>query len=495
MKSLRIRIFAFIAGIILLFGALLMILNQTCLTAFYYNHGEKLLKNALMQVRRELPQELTYHTDAFSAVEDANGVEIILYRNNGDVVYATPLRDFDPYADNPGLVRARLQQIMEADITVRRVDSASSRFELQREKGSSRTFLAYRAAVDENGSLWAVARVSADILENSAGVANSFMSLTVAAVLLVALVGSYFIAAHLSAPIREMNRTTRAMSRFDFSHKVAVKGKDEIAQLGESINILSDNTSSLLAELQEKNARLEKEVEREHALVEMREEFVSNVSHELKTPIAIIQGYAEGLRLNVADDPERMQMYCETIESESLKMDRLVKQLLELSRLESGQSPLEEAPFPLTELLTETVDRISSITDDVTVRAVFDKRERVAYGDEMRLGEVLQNYLANAISHAKGENRVEVSVSETKTGYRVSVFNTGDPIPEEMQEKLWVSFFRADKSRSRENGNAGLGLSIAGTIMKQHGQGYGTYNVDTPVSGVVFWFDVKRCDE
>lgn len=485
MKSLRIRIFAFVAGVMLLFGAALMIFNQVFLTSFYYWKSDRMLKNAVAQVKELMPATLSYDTGAFASVEDENGVELLLYTERGEVVYATPLRDFDPSTDNPGWLRSRLDELTDTSIRVRSYDSDTARFETQ--QAGKQTFLAYRACLSDDGRLWAVARVSADVLQNNASLANTFMSLTVMGMLLLALLGSFLIAAHLSAPIREMNRTTRAMSRFDFSHKVAIKGRDEIAQLGESINILSDNTSSLLAELQEKNARLEQEVERERALVEMRKEFVSNVSHELKTPIAIIQGYAEGLRLNVADDPERKQMYCEIIESESLKMDKLVRELLELSRLESGQAPLEQEPFSLTDLLCETVERMASITDDVKVEPLFDDRERIAYGDELRLGEVLQNYLNNAIAHSDG--RVTVDVADTETGYRVSVFNTGAPIPDDVKEKLWISFYRADKSRSRENGNAGLGLSIASSIMEQHRQAYGVDNVP---DGVCFWFDVKK---
>jgi len=486
-KSLRIRIFSFIAGVILIFGAALMVLNQTCLTAFFYNRCNQTLKRTLLTVKDTLPDTLSYDTDSFTSLEDNENVELIIYRKNGDVLYATALRGFDPSTDNPGWLRTRLHELTDTDITVRKYESDTARFENQREKSTARTYLAYRAALSDDGELWAVARMSADILKSSAAIANTFISFTVIGMLFVALICSFLIAAYLSAPIREMNTTTRAMSRFDFSHKVAARGRDEIAQLAASINTLSDNTSSLLAELQEKNARLEREVESERKLVEMRKEFVSNVSHELKTPIAIIQGYAEGLRLNVNSDPERRQMYCEIIESESVKMDKLVKQLLELSRLDSGQSPLEEEPFCLTDMLAEITDRMASITDKVPVVRLFDARERIGFGDEARLGEVLQNYLANAIDHAA--TRVEVDVKDTETGYRVSVFNTGTPIPDDVMEKLWVSFYRGDRSRSRENGNAGLGLSIASTIMKQHKQEYGVYN--TP-DGVVFWFDVKR---
>ena len=489
MKSLRIRMFIFIAGLIVLFGSALMILNWGFLRVYFFDTGKKQLRDAAAQIAEALPEKMSYNTTAFKGIEQKNDVEIIIYTNDGAAVYATQLRDFDPETQRPDWLIYRFDDISKVDIISQTEESETSRFEIQRAPGSTSQFLAYRTKLTDD--YWAVIRMSADMLRNSASVANSFMGITVAVMLLVALVFSAIIAEHLSKPIREMNTTTLAMSRFDFSHKVNVVGSDEIAQLGNSINTLSDNTSALLSELSEKNARLEKEVERERALEKMRKEFISNVSHELKTPIAIIQGYAEGLQL-VAGNPERRKMYCEIIENESYKMDRLVKELLELSRLESGQYPMQEDAFNLTDLLIETVGRIASITDDVKVTSDFDDDVRPAYADEMRMGEVLSNYLNHAIAHCKGEMRVSVTVKDTETGYRVSVFNTGDPIPDDILENIWQSFYRADKSRSRENGNAGLGLSIVRSIMEQHKQQYGVENVE---GGVKFWFDVKRYED
>lgn len=490
MKSLRIRIFVYIASIIIVFAGAVMLLNMTCLTAFYFSHGNNVLKGAVTQMRQNMPEDLGYNTDAFVDIEEANNIEIVIYKNNGEAVYATPLREFEPGTDDPQSLRYRLEQMMGVDIVRQEYDSSTSRFEVQKSRDGLSNYLAYRAKI--NDDLWVVVRMNSDILRNSASVANTFMLMTVAMMLVVTVIVSAAIASHLSKPIRQMNSITRAMSRFDFSHKVKVRGKDEIAQLSQSINTLSDNTSQLLSELSEKNARLEKEVERERALEKMRKEFVSNVSHELKTPIAIIQGYAEGLRLNVAADEERRQMYCDIIESESYKMDRLVKQLLELSRLESGQETIHPSEFNLTDLAVETVERIASITDDVKVEKLFDDTVRLAVAEEMRMGQVLTNYLNNAITHAKGEMRVTVDIEDREDCYRVSVFNTGDTLPEEIMEKVWISFYRADKSRSRENGNSGLGLSIVSNIMKLHGREYGVYNEE---NGVVFWFDVKKYEE
>ena len=490
MKSLRIRIFASIAGIIVVFAAAVMLLNWCCLTTFYFQHGNSMLKSAVSQIRASFPEEMSYDTDAFASIEDTNDIDIIIYKSDGEAVYATILREFDPEVNDANWLRYRLEEIMRLDIVESEYDSGESRFEIQKSKDGAATYIAYRAHIKDD--YWSVVRMNANVLKNSASVANTFMGMTVVIMLFVAVAASALIAGHLSKPIRQMNAVTRAMSKFDFSQKVTVTGRDEIAQLAMSINILSENTSRLLDELNEKNAKLEKEVEHERALEKMRKEFVSNVSHELKTPIAIIQGYAEGLRLNVAGDEKRRDVYCGIIESESYKMDKLVKQLLELSRLESGQSAITKNAFNLTDMTGEVVKRIASITDDIEISCLFDDSPRIAYADEMRMEQVLTNYLNNAISHCKYGMRIDVDITEKEYGWRVSVYNTGDHIPDDIAENIWLSFYRADKSRSRENGNCGLGLSIVSTIMKQHGREYGFDNVD---GGVSFWFDVARCEE
>ena len=231
MKSLRVRIFVYIASLILVFAGAVMLLNWTCLTAFYFSHGNSVLKSAVTQMKQSLPEKLDYNTDAFVDIEEANNLEIVIYKSNGEAVYATPLREFDPSVDDPKSLRYRLEQMMGADIVRQEYDTSSSRFEVQRSRDGSLNYLAYRAQIAED--LWTVVRINSDMLRNSASVANTFMLITVAFILVLAVMVSALIASHLSKPIRQMNRTTRAMSRFDFSHKLKIRGKDEIAQLSE----------------------------------------------------------------------------------------------------------------------------------------------------------------------------------------------------------------------------------------------------------------------
>ena len=216
----------------------------------------------------------------------------------------------------------------------------------------------------------------------------------------------------------------------------------------------------------------------------MRRGFVANVSHELKTPIAIISGYAEGLKLNINE--ESKEEYCNTIIDESRRMNRLVLSILELSRYESGQMPLNRSDFD-----------VSQMTDDMLRRIFANKNinaeNRLTKGllinaDPMQTEQVLKSYLENAASHTPDGGSVTVSASESDGNVRISVTNTGSHIPEELMPQIWQSFFRGDTSHKRESSRFGLGLSIVSAIMKMHNSSCGVYNTE---NGVCFWFEAK----
>lgn len=473
---------------VLLFAGVVVLVNTVFLGRYYLFNTREMLREQAQAVDAAMPDVLYMNSRDFEYIERNNSVSLVIYNDDHEVLYATLLKYLSTTEDNwRQHFEEKLDSVLNYDIISTTDDSDTSRYEIQRDKELGTRYVAYRTQLS-NG-LWLMIRTDLRTADTSAQIANQFMIPLCAILIMVSLVACFLFVRHFTRPIVKMNEITRNMSRFDFSRKVEVQTHDEIGELAQSINILSDNTNRLLTDLQEKNKRLEKEIERERGMEKMRKEFVSNVSHELKTPIAIIQGYAEGLRLNVAADEERRKLYCDIIESESYKMDRLVRQLLELSQLESGQTTLNITQFDLTTMLGSVVERLKSITEDgVTIELVCEG-EKPVQADEMRMGQVVTNYVNNAVTHTKGDKLVRVSVAEQPETYRVTVFNTGDHIPEEIMDRLWTSFYRADKARSRENGNYGLGLSIVSGIMKTHGCAYGVRNVE---GGVEFWFEIKK---
>ncbi|MTV48209.1 HAMP domain-containing protein [Heliobacillus mobilis] len=327
-------------------------------------------------------------------------------------------------------------------------------------------------------------------IEESAAVANRFFVYTGIITLLIGNLFLYFFAGRITKPLLEMNEIAKGMARLDFQQKVASHGDDELGQLAQSINSLSDQLSASISELQEKNKQLESDIERERKIDEMRREFVSNVSHELKTPLALIQGYAEGLKVNVIEDEESKQFYCDVIMDESHKMDKLVKELLDLSQIESGQMRLDITRFDAGAWAARMMEKYAPLFREQQIQWRLETEpELYVEADLTRSEQVLSNYLTNAIRHIESPKVLQVKLVPVDEKIRVSLFNTGKQIPESELEKIWTSFYKIDKARTRALGGTGLGLSIVSAIQRLHHNKYGVENVP---GGVVFWFDLNR---
>ena len=269
-----------------------------------------------------------------------------------------------------------------------------------------------------------------------------------------------------------------------------VKTEDEVGVLGNSMNMLSETLEQALAELKEANTELKKDLEKKEQIDAMRKEFLSNVSHELKTPIALIQGYAEGLNENISDDPESREFYCEVIMDEASKMNKLVKNLLTLNQLESGKDAPVMERFDIVSLIRGVLGSMHIMIEQKEATVIFEETEPVyVWADEFKIEEVVTNYTSNALNHLDGERKVEIKVLQEEDCVKVTVFNTGTPIPEEDIPNLWNKFYKVDKARTREYGGSGIGLSIVKAIMESMNQEYGVQNFD---NGVEFWFTLDR---
>lgn len=294
-------------------------------------------------------------------------------------------------------------------------------------------------------------------------------------------------------PIHEMAIAAKKMSQLDFDTRVTTKSNDEIGELGRSINSMSTELEATISELKTANAKLTKDIEEKIQIDEMRKEFLSHVSHELKTPIALIQGYAEGLKENISDDPESRDFYCEVIMDEADKMNTMVKKLLALNELEFGTNQINFERFDLVELMRNINASSDILLQQGEVQLHFDfEKPLYVWADEFMIEEVYTNYLTNAIHYAPAGGNVSVTMEPKGDLVRINVFNEGNPIPEDELSKIWIKFYKVDKARTREYGGSGIGLSIVAATMKQHGREYGAYNKD---NGVVFYFELEMAKQ
>ena len=276
------------------------------------------------------------------------------------------------------------------------------------------------------------------------------------------------------------------MSNLDFEARYESHAGNEIDVLGDNFNKMSRKLENTISELKSANNKLQKDIEDKIKIDEMRKEFLDNVSHELKTPIALIQGYAEGLNENISDDPESRAFYCEVIMDEASKMNKLVKNLLTLNQLESGKDAPMMERFDIVSLIHGVLQSMHIMIEQKEATVIFEAQDPVyVWADEFKTEEVVTNYTSNALNHLDGERKVEIKILQEADCVKVTVFNTGTPIPEEDLPNLWNKFYKVDKARTREYGGSGIGLSIVKAIVEGMNQKYGVCNFD---NGVEFWF-------
>jgi len=309
--------------------------------------------------------------------------------------------------------------------------------------------------------------------------------------LVLAFALTELIARRITQPIVELTDISKKMSELDFDVKYRTRdSRTEIDILGEHMNTMSTSLENALDELQEANKELKKDIEIKEKNEEMRKEFLSNVSHELKTPIALIQGYAEGLSEGMADDPESRAYYCEVIVDESQKMNKMVQQLLSLNELEYGVNSVEVTEFNISELIRSLVNASKILMEQADISVIYEIGDDIIVESDEYLVEVIfSNFLSNAIHYCKNENVIKISQVDRGNTVKLSVFNSGDTIPEADLERLWDKFYKIDKARTREYGGSGVGLSIVKAAVESLNGKYGVYNLD---NGVTFWFEIYK---
>lgn len=331
-------------------------------------------------------------------------------------------------------------------------------------------------------------RSGLESVQEAVSISNQFLSILGSVVIIVSAIIAYFFSRRFTRPVLELSEIAKKMSNLEFDVRYPVKSKDEIGVLGTSINSLSEKLEETISELKSANIELQTDIEKKMQVDEMRKEFLSNVTHELKTPIALIQGYAEGLKDNINEDAENRNFYCEVIMDEAIKMNKMVKKLLSLNQIEFGNTQMEIERFDVTALITSVINSSEILFRGNQVNLYFPVTHPVyVWADEYMIEEVLTNYISNALNHIDGERRIEIRLTESADKVRLSVFNTGAPIPEEDIDRIWIKFYKVDKARTREYGGNGIGLSIVKAIMDSHNQEYGVIN---HTDGVEFWIEL-----
>ena len=430
--------------------------------------------------------------DVLDSIEREYAITVEIYSAAGDFVYSTSYKGVlsaPPYNKDshilPDSAKKNYEIIMDLG------EAANNTFNLSRDtQGAKNTEYLIGTWDTESGITIKVFKVKSTV-DNNAKLAVVFVSFVAVFASACGFIAFSIIVKRITKPLGEMSEITKNMSSLDFSQKCEPGNVAEIDLLADSINEMSESLEKSLDDLRQKNEKLQNDIEQEKTIDRLRQVFISGVSHELKTPIAIIQGYSEGLKVFLESDPETAKKYCDTIISETERMNTLVMKLLDIIKYESGEYKLMFETFNIHDVVESWVERNKTILGEKGISVINSiDNDIMGFGDLFILSTVVNNYMSNAVSHVDFQMLIKASAKEIDNGrYRISIFNTGEQIAPKDIDQIWNSFYRADKAMSRAQGRFGLGLAIVAAIQKLHEQEYGVINHD---DGVEFWFDVKK---
>ena len=485
-SSVKVKLFFTLSLTILLIIIFLIIVNNFLLENFYLYNKQKTLK-AVYETINNYYIDPTKYTNIETELEKMsmkNNFDILIKDNNGINVYTTN-KNFTSVIGTINDIIDKFNEGKEVETN----DKFSIRKQRDIKTGLSYIMLSGKL---ENGYFLYI-RIPLTSIQDSVTISNNFLLLMAGFTILIASIMVSIVSRKFTEPILELNNIAKKMSNLDFSQKYEVtNAKDEINDLGKSINTMSEKLEKTIKQLRSSNIELERDIEEKSKIDEMRKTFISDVSHELKTPIALIQGYSEGLLENVNNDEESRKFYAEVILDETNKMDKLVKQLLELMKLEYGKREFNNKNFNIVELEKEVIRKSKVIIEEKNAKVEFeDKKDIQVFADDFYIEQVLTNYLTNAIKNVKeinGEKIIKISNHIEKDKVCIKVFNTGENIKEEDLNRIWNRFYKIDESRNREDGGTGIGLAFVKAIMNNYENKYGVTNKE---NGVEFYFELN----
>ena len=482
--SIKKQMIAIFIGLLACMVVALLVINMTFLEPYYIQNKEKSFRE-MYETLNQVAQDQSYSDEEVSSdvakQAERNNLSFLIIDETTGNKYTNVYNQEMLFNQLLGYVINQSQQNAEI------LESTDAYQMLQAKDPWNETEYLVMWGNFEDGSQFLM-RSPLESMRESAAISNRFLIYIGSVLILAAGALVWYFSKKLTDPIRELANLSDQMANLDFEAKYTSGGKNEIGELGANFNRMSSRLESTISELKKANNSLLKDIEQKEKMEEMRNEFLGNVSHELKTPIALIQGYAEGLKDGVNDDAESRDFYCDVIMDEAMKMNQMVKNLLTLNQLEFGDEDISFERFDLAALIRGVLQSMEILAQQDELKIIFRQESPVyVWADEFKTEQVVRNYVSNAFHHASGDKVIEVKIQKEGKKARTSVFNTGTPIPEEDLKHIWEKYYKVDKAHTREYGGNGIGLSIVKAIMESFHQEYGVKNYD---NGVEFWFEL-----
>lgn len=482
-QSLKTQMIMVFVGLLICLVAAFMIINGRFLEPYYISNKEsrfiELYEN-LNNVSNDDDWDAKKKNDSLLHFAEKNNISYLVIEKDSDV--HTNVHDKNMLKNQ--LMGYFLNQAQKESSVLKSTDN----YQITRswDPWNQNYYIEMWGNLDDGSQF--LLRSPVESIKESAAISNRFLLYIGSILIVITVLLIWYFSKRITEPLRELARLSDRMADLDFEAKYTSGGSNEIGELGANFNRMSEKLESTISELKKANNSLQKDIEQKDKLEKMRNEFLGNVSHELKTPIALIQGYAEGLKEGVNEDAESRDFYCDVIMDEAAKMNRMVKNLLTLNQLEFGDEDIVFDRFNLTALIRGVLQSMEILADQADATVNFRQTEDIyVWADEFKVEQVVRNYVSNAFHHVSGDKVIEVKMIVEGDKVRVTVFNTGTPIPEEDIGHIWDKFYKVDKAHTREYGGNGIGLSIVKAIMKSFHQQYGVKNYD---NGVEFWFEL-----
>ncbi len=415
--------------------------------------------------------------------EDEHNVDIFVWADN-EAIYGSTSRNIQKDHFKPPIpdwipmnIESRLRGTPENYSETPKVDSLDNN--LLRLQGK---------VVDGDDEVYIMMSLPISSIESSVDIFTASGMVISAVVLLIGFFASLIISKNISKPIKEIEEVASQFERLDFRNKVSEGiAMSELNSLAGSINSMSSQLESAVADLNVANEKLKEDIDYQKRIEQMRREFVANVSHEMKTPLALLQMYAANLKSNLEGIDK--DYYCETIIEETERLNSMVVSMLDISSIESGLSQMEFKHISLTDLAVAFAAKISPMFEELKLETDI-RADITVNADSKYLEQAMKNYASNAADHSVEGGTVTISLVEVGEYAEFAIHNVGQGVSEEDGPNIWDSFYRGDKSHTRSGNNVGLGLHIVSAIMKEHDGEYGFRNEN---NGVTFYFRVKRC--
>jgi len=464
-KSLFFKIFISISLIVVFNFIINIAINQIYMKKFYVNELVRNMEKVLEKIKNN-----TFSKDEIESLEEENNMKIFITKEKLNGKYLNERKKIRHFFQN--VEESKFEELKNGkSILIENSIGVFETMDLATYKDDTLIIISIsKTSIKENVRLY-----------------QKFYGIAGFITFLIGVIITFLLAKKIVQPIKNINEVTKNMANLSFDKMCNITTEDEIGELGKNINYLSHSLETNIQNLKIANEKLKEDMEKDKKIADEKREFIGSVSHELKTPITLINTYIESMVEGIVEE-EEIDYYYSVIIEEGKKLTELLDNLLKF--LETNKiTKYQMVNINLDEILKSEVEKyiIEANKKNVKIITNYNSDKKKIEVQYENLIIVINNFLSNAIRHVSENGEINVSVNSIKDKLIIEIYNSGSNISETEFENIWQPFYRIDKSRNRKYGGTGLGLSIVKKILDEYNCKYGIKNID---NGVIFWFEI-----